>query len=163
MITGDELVNLMFTSMNDDKVIEAISELGMEQPLIDEQYERDLFLEADSMEYGIGFEFREIDGFTSDGEPCLTYIEFKNNKKFNLPFDLDIMDSYSECSKKLNSEAKFKSEWIDEVKVWVKEINNKMYTIAINYENDSFDKIDYLIISNFNEENINDTLIENKE
>ena len=68
--------------MTDIRMIEAIETLGLEQPLIDNDYadEGAVYVE-DPENSGITFIFEEIAGYTQHGEPCLVKIDFEKDIK----------------------------------------------------------------------------------
>lgn len=164
MITGDELVELMFTSMSDKKMVEALDNLGVEQPVIDEQYEIDLDITVIDDNLGISFVFEEIDGLTQEGMPCLNVLSFDKEKKIALPYNLKFSYNYLECSSKLGKVADFKNKRLKNNRTWLfkneKEID---YVFTIRFLDDELKAIKGIIVAPFNESKVGRVLIENKE
>ena len=140
-ITGDELIKMFYTSMIDDKMLETIDALGLEQPLLDEEYD---FYKSVSTEdpknIGIDFTFEECEDETI---PCLAVIGWNSDKNIEAPFGLNFTLSYTECCEILNKESDYNSTLLDEIKIWIIIHNNKKYKIAI-----MFDKMDLMEIMN---------------
>ncbi len=164
-ITGNELVNLMFTPMTDIKIIETINSFGLEQPTIDEEYEEKGKVSVDDdANSGITFVFKELDGYSKDGEPCLAQIDFEDRGKVEFPFNLKTHDNYRVCCEKIGKKADFRDRWVDEAKVWIMETANAIkYSLAINFMDDDFNTIDNIVLVDFQEEEVGDTLLENKD
>lgn len=163
-INGTELINLMFLPMTDNKIIEVLDVLGLEQPKIDEKYEIEECVKAGlNQGKGIFFTFREISGLSSDGEPILTIISFENDNTATLPYDLKLGDTYQICCDKLGKKADYYDDWLDENRIWKININNIECGITLVYTDSTLQKLDGLIIHKFNEKKIDDCYIPNKE
>ncbi len=164
-ITSEDLIELLITPMTDIKMIETLAALNIEQPVIDEKYEIELSVDVlDSENSGVTLSFKEIDGHTSDGEPCLTYLSFKNENKMPLPFELKEDDDYKTCCEKLGSIADYINPNIEEAKIWLKETSSgEKYTLAINFWDEDLEELASVVIVKFDESRLGDTLLENKE
>ena len=164
-ITGDKLINLMFVSMTDKKIIEIIDAIGLEQPVIDEQYEMNLDVTLDDMtNSGLIFVFKEIDGYTQDGDPCLTQIDFYHDKKIRLPFNMTFSDNYALCCEKLEGKASFHHKSVKKLKIWVKEgYKNLKYSISINFKDKELTKIKAIVFIVYDETKVGSIYLENKE
>ncbi|MDF1880488.1 hypothetical protein JHD50_04075 [Sulfurimonas sp. MAG313] len=164
-ITGNGLVELMFLSMTDNRIVETINNLGLEQPTIDEQYELDLKVRvADKDNNGITFIFKEIDGYTSDGEPCLTQIDFYNKCKIKLPYALSFDDDYKTCCKKFGKEADYIDKWMKKGRIWLKTTEEGLdFLVVVHFIDKEFSQLQRIIVVKLNKEDIGDTLFENKE
>lgn len=166
-IIADEYINLFLKDMTDDKVVEAIAFLGLEQPLMDEQYEIDLDLSIiDEDNSGLSFVFEEVQGYSISGDLSLSKIEFHSkNLEILLPYNLNFNDSYDECVKKIEEKATFFSKRLKGNRSWLFKNEygiNYLFTIRfkdkINLQN-----INYILITPFNENDIGTRLLENKE
>jgi len=163
-ITGDDLVELMFLPMSDEKIIEIIDKLGLEQPTIDEEYfiEQEISI-IDEDNSGITFVFKEINGYTEDGEPCLVEINFLPNKKINLPFAIKFSDDLQTVIQKLGKKFDFNDKWSKFTKIWVKNIDEKLkYNFILLFSKD-FKQIKSCVIIPFEKEDVGYLLLENKE
>ena len=164
-ITGDDILNLMYKSIYDDKIIQTIEILGMKQPLIDEQYEKDKEVSIlDDDNIGISLTFEEIEGYTKEGEPCLTIASIKNINNNELPYNLNFNDNYNQCVEKLGKKADFVNKRLRKSKIWlIKLDNNLSCTMSINFKNTEFEEIKNIVFVNFNKNDVGNRLLENKE
>ncbi len=164
-ITGDELVELMFLPMTDIKIVEMLDSLGIEQPVLDEQYEMDLDITIlDKENSGFSFSFEELDGYSSDGEPCLMHISFSDLEKTVLPFGLNKSDNYSICCEKLNGKADFIPSFGKKSKIWtIKKDENTIFNIAVHYKDTELTSIRSVVIIDFDESDVGDSLLPNKD
>ena len=161
----NELMNLLYLPMTDEKIIDKIDSVGLEQPIIDEQYEMDLCIDLiDDDNSGLSFTFEELDGYSIDGDPCLSVLSVRNKKDNILPFNLQFSDNYEISCEKLGKKADFINEWSDDVRLWlVTNDNNDKLTLAINYKDDDLNELNYIVLGSFKESYIGDTLIPNKD
>jgi predicted glycosyltransferase len=164
-INGNEIVELMFTPMTSDVMIELIDSFGVEQPVLDEQYEMDLSIKLISMnDTGLSLNFQELDGYSQDGEPVLAKISFSYDKKIILPFGLDFDDNYTECVRKLSSKADYINKNLEESKMWLKTDKNGMkYIVSVNFEDENLLLIDSVVVYAFNEDRVGRVLFPNKD
>ena len=164
-ITGDELVELMFLPMTDIKIVEMLDSLGIEQPVLDEQYEMDLeiaILDGDNS--GFSFSFKELDGYSLDGEPCLVDISFEDLEKTVLPFGLKKNDNYSICCEKLNGKADFIPSFGKKLKIWtIKKDENTIFNIAVHYQDTELTSIRSVVVNKFDKSRVGDSLLPNKD
>ncbi len=164
-INGEEILELMFTPMTSNKMVELIDSFGIEQPVLDEQYEMDLSIKLVSInDTGLSLTFKELDGYSNDGELILAKISFSYDKTISLPFGLDFNDNYKECVKKLSSKADYINKNLEESKMWLKTDKNGMkYIVSVNFEDEDFLLIDSVVIVDFDESDVGDSLLPNKE
>ena len=165
MIRGDKLVELMFLPMTDKKVVEMIDTIGLDQPVIDEKYLMNFYVNAGNFKkVGVGFRFEEIDGYTKDGEPCLMKISLNAAREIKLPFNIDIKDNYKVCCEKLGKKSDYFSDLINGIRMWIMEpINGIEYSLNILFRDDELNDIKSIIIVSFNRSNIGNTVLENKD
>jgi hypothetical protein len=145
MINGNEILELMCKPMYDEKVLNMMEKLGMEVPKLDEKYELEEKVVSKSSDEVIVFEFREIDGYSKDGEPNLTLVSFQRSNLLSLPFNLNYNDGYKECCEKIGKEADEQSKIRKTVKYWYLEINNQEVIISVNFSSD-FNEIKFMNI-----------------
>ncbi|MDD3597419.1 hypothetical protein [Sulfuricurvum sp.] len=160
-ITGDSLLELLLIPMTDTKMVETIDALGWEQPVMDERYLEELSIDiGGSKQGGILFDFKEPNGHTPDGEPCLVQIDFYHDQKVKAPFGLLFSDNYQQCCEKIGHKADYNSELDDDMKIW---IIDKKYILTINFKNSELSNIRSFIINIFDENNIDDDMYKNEE
>jgi hypothetical protein len=124
-INGDYIASLIYEDMTSNKVVEMLDGLGLEQPVLDEQYEMDLEVGVLDMSIGLGFDFREIEGFSKNGEPCLYKISFEKSYEGSLPFGIASSDNYTRVKEKIGGKADFKDdEILTNVRMWILKNNN---------------------------------------
>jgi hypothetical protein len=164
-INGKEILELMFTSMTSNKMVELIDSFGIEQPVLDEQYEMDLSIKLVSInDTGLSLNFQELDGYSNDGELILAKISFSYDKTIILPFELDFNDNYKECVKKLSSKADYINKNLEESKMWLRTDKNGMkYILSINFEDEDFLLIDSVVVYAFDEDRVGRVLLPNKD
>ncbi len=163
-IDGNEIVNLMFLSMTDDKVIEMVDRLGMEQPILDENYEIEEVTKAGLHDdTGMFFTFKEIDGLSQDGMPNLTIISFDTDENVTFPYNLEYGDSYKVCCETLGRKADYYDDWMDENRIWRTKLKDIECGITLVFTDETLEKLDGLIIHKFREEHVGDSLIPNEE
>ncbi len=131
--TGDEIKDLLFIGMTDDRMIEMIDCLGLEQPMMDEQYQEEQeILILDKKNTGLSFGFEEIKNYTKNGEPCLVDIGFYNDKLISFPYDIVASDNYQNVKEKIGRKANFKDDEIfPEMRIWIME-NPKGLKYCVN-------------------------------
>jgi hypothetical protein len=165
-VNVNDIIELLYKPMTDPLLIEIIDKMGLQQPIITEEYlEEQAVYVDDSEKSGIVFTFKELNGFSKQGELCLVKIDFTKNDAISLPYNLDFMDNYIACCKKLGRKADFKyKRFMKTSKVWLEFSNTKIpYKLIIDFTNTEFSKINYVLIMNFEENEINKKLIENKD
>jgi hypothetical protein len=164
-ITAENLIELLLIPMTDDKMVETLDALGIEQPVIDEQYEMDLYISIGSKDKtGVSFRFEELDGYTQEGEPCLVKLSFNNEAKISFPFDLKEDDNYSVCCDMLGSRADYINPNMEDAKIWLKEtLLGKKYTLTALFWDEDLEELRAVTINRFDESRLGDTLLENKE
>ena len=118
-ITGDTLLDLMFEDISSDKVIEVLDTLGLEQPVLDEQYEIDLDVRILDEKHDLGFVFKEIEGYTQNGEPCLIKLSFEKETTISYPFSIEADDGYEDVARKIGKKADFKSDFFLDLRTWI--------------------------------------------
>lgn len=160
-LTGDSLVELLLTPMTDTKMIETIDALGWEQPVMDEQYLEDLSIDIiDDDNTGLSFVFKELNGQTPDGEPCLVEIDFSHDKQYKAPFGLLFSDNYKQVCEKIGRIADYNTKIDDDLKIWI--IDNK-YKVSIDFKGPNFTSIRGIVILVFTEKSINKNMYKNEE
>jgi len=132
-LTGDYLLSLLFESMTSDKMIETIDSLGLEQPVLDEQYEMDREVVILDKNHGLSFNFREIKECSQSGEPCLYRLSFEKSYQGSLPFGISAPDDYQQVKEKIGRKADFRDEEIaTNVRIWIIETEQgKQYTFNV--------------------------------
>lgn len=163
--TGNEIVSLLHTPMTDIKMIEMIDSLGLEQPIIDEQYEIDLDVSTNyDKNTEVILTFKEIEGITSNGEPSLSQVSFKNDNNTEAPFGLSFKDDYKLCCSKLGAKANFQFKKMRGLKVWL--VNGEkelVYSVAIFFKGKELDEMRSIVVTVFDKNADDKTLVENKE
>lgn len=159
-INAPEIIDLIFLELTDIKVIEMIDKLGLEQPVLDDKYEIEETISVYNNE--IGFTFKEIDGYSISGLPCIVGISFTNSENIILPYNLDFKDDYLTCVKKIEKEADYINDWDDNVKIWIRPNITPTLALAINYNDDNFDSIESIVFFYFNDSAIGDIYFPNK-
>ena len=163
-ITGEKLIEMFYTSMTDDKIVEIIDTLGLEQPILDEEY--DLYKSVsskDNNDIGIGFTFSELEECKDIGIPCMDVISWRNDKSIKPPFGLSVSFSYIEVSKTLGRKADYTSTLIKELRTWIVEYNNNKYLVNIDFKTIDLIEMTGIVISPFTIDKLDDTYIKNKD
>jgi hypothetical protein len=160
-ITGQKLIEMFYTSMTDDKMVEIIDELGLEQPIIDEDYELYKSVSTnDTNGIGIDFTFSELVECSKVGIPCMDVISWDNDKTIKPPFGLSLSFSYTDTCRILERKADYTSTLIDELRTWV--IDDK-YLINIDFKTIDLTEITGIVISPFTIDKLDDTYVKNKD
>ena len=160
-ITGDTLLNLMFEDMTSNKIIEVLDTLGLEQPVLDEQYEMDRDVGILDDKHGLGFVFEEIEGYTQNGEPCLVKLSFGRKTTISYPFGIEADDSYEDVKRKIGRKADFKDdELFVNMRTWIMENDVGLkYNVNVFFKDEeNLQGIDFITVMKFdpdldNEEN----------
>jgi len=166
MITANKLIELMYLSMTDPKIIEIIEKMGLEQPTITEEYEEEKAVYADdSLNSGIVFTFKELNGYSSNGEPCLVKIDFTKEDVIAFPYKLTSTDNYIYCCEKLGRNADYRyKRFMKTSKVWVQTLDNKkLFKLIVDFRDTTFSKIKYILVMDFNETELTQKLIPNED
>ena len=163
-ITGEKLIEMFYTSMTDDKIVEIIDELGLEQPVVDEEYELYKSVSTnDTNGIGIDFTFSELEACKEDGIPCMDIISWDDDKNVKPPFGLAIDLSYDECCQVLHKNADYLNQRIKKLKIWLITYNNTKYKIAIMFKDMDFMQIRSIVITPYTKASIKDSYIQNKD
>lgn len=163
-ITGEKLIEMFYISMTDDKIVEIIDTLGLEQPILDEEYELYKSVSTnDTNGIGIDFTFSELETCKEDGIPCLNIISWDDDKNVKPPFGLSVSFSYIEVSKTLGRKADYTSTLIKELRTWIVEYNNNKYLVNIDFKTIDLIEMTGIVISPFTIDKLDDTYIKNKD
>jgi hypothetical protein len=151
-MTTNEIIGLMGLGITNDKLITFFDKLNIEQPQITEQYEidRDITI-LDSDNSGLNFVFEEIDGLSTDGEPCLVQIDFTNFEKQVFPYELTTNDDYQVCCNKIGKRADFNHKRIKDCKIWIIESTYTKCQLIIHFADSNFTNIKSVVIVTFDE------------
>lgn len=153
-MTTEELMDLMYTPIYDEKMLKVMEELEMEVPKLDEQYEMDLHIYAgDFKNKGIEFRFEEIDGKSTNGEPVLIKISLNTKMNKILPYNLSFGDSYKICSKKIGRNADYYDDFIDNIRYWIYNDSKKgTFLITLTYKDESLSELKSILFIKFDED-----------
>ena len=164
-ITGENLIEMFYVSMVDDKMIEVIDTLGLEQPIIDEEYELYKSVSAkDPKNMGINLVFSECNECEDKTVPCLDVISWDSDKNIEVPFRLNFTLSYDEVCRVLGKKADYNSDLIDELKTWIIEIKDyPKYILNVMFKEVDFKDIISVVVSPFAIDKLDDTYIPNKD
>ena len=152
-IQGNKVASLLFKNMTDTEVIELLNSLGLEQPILDEQYKINLDINILGDNCGISFQFKEIKNYTSNGEPCLFKISFDDDKIVSFPYGIKVSDNYNTCREKIGKKADFRDEELfPEMRMWIMDSPFGLkYTFNIFFEDSNLNKVDEITIMKYNE------------
>ena len=146
MIDGNEILKLMCKPMSDENTLNMMKVLGMEVPLLDETYELEEEVSSESSDEMISFEFEEIDGYSQDGDPCLSMIEFQKSKLASLPFNLEYTDGYETCCTNIGEEGDLKSDMDVTGRSWELVVNEAEIEVIIYFKNEALESIKFIKI-----------------
>lgn len=158
----EDILDLMYRPIYNEKMLKAMEELEMEIPQLDEKYELELIVGTSSNNSGIDFEFKEIDGYSLNGEPVLKIISW-TNQKIPYPINLTTNDNYEICCQRFGKKADFIDEWDDAIKTWLIEYNNNKIHVNIHYANDDLNSISCIVLTTYDESEIGGIYIPNEE
>ena len=156
-----KIEELMFTPIYDNKILNTMEELSMNIPQLDEKYEMDLSVYTESKDGSIGFEFREIDGYSKHGEPCLTNFSIEKNYTGEVPYNISFKDSYNECCKKIGRQNDFNATKLDKIKFWIIGENNGIKILMNLRFDNTFENIKSIMFVNFDENDIGTIMMKN--
>jgi len=163
-ITGDDLIKMFYTSVTDDKMVKIIDTLGLEQPILDEEYDFYKSVSTnDTNGVGIDFTFSELEECPEVGIPCMDVISWDSDRKIKPPFGLSISLPYKEVCKILGREADYVSTLIDELRTWIVDYNNNKYLVNIDFKTIDLIDITGIVISPFTISQLDDTYVKNKD
>ena len=149
MIAGSDLMQFFYSSMTDDKLVQLIHELGLEQPVMDDEY--DLYKEtstSDPNDVGIDLTFYELEQCSNEDNPCFDKISWDSWSTISLPFGLKLDFGYEECCSVLKKLAGYKAR---DSRAWVME---DKYLLFIHFKNSSLSIIDSVVLFPYREERI---------
>ncbi len=147
--TAEEIIDLMFLPLTDNKVVETLDSLGIEQPSLDEKYEmegRIAIIDTDNS--GLQFEFEELDDYDAEGEPILTTIAFDDEKRVSFPYGLHKNDSYETVVQKMGRNPDFCSKRLSFSKQWVFPFKNSELTMAVHFK-PNMEGINTIVVGEF--------------
>jgi len=144
MINGNEILELMYKPMYDEKVLEMMEKLEMKVPELDEKYQIEERVTINSSSKEILFAFKELDGYTRDGIPSLYKVEIIG-KDYNitLPFNISYEDNYKSCCDKFDSEGE---QLRANGRRWRIKHDNNPLLIVIRFSNEQLEGIEFLQI-----------------
>jgi hypothetical protein len=143
MVNGNEILDLMYKSMYDEKVLNMMEQLGMEVPKLDEKYELEERVSGRTNDEQIIFDFEELDGYSKDGIPSMSMSEFKKSDLVSLPFNIKYEDNYKLCCEKFESEGE---QLRANGRRWKIKYNNNPLLIVIRFANERLEGIEFLQI-----------------
>ncbi len=148
---GNNLIKLVLSEMTSNKIIETIDQLGINQPILDEEYEVNLkVVSGNPSSDGVTLVFQEVESFRDD--LVLTKIDFYSEKKVSFPFGISPSDNYSTCCIKIGKEADYFHFKLKELNIWL--LNDKKTMLAINFLNSDLSGIVSIVASLFNEDEV---------
>jgi hypothetical protein len=162
-----KLEEMMFTPIYDDKMLNVMENFNMEIPQLDEEYEREEVVDTDSKDDSIGFEFREINGYSTNEEPCLTHISIRKSYQGELPYNISFNNSFDnsfdECCQKIGRTNDYNStrSMFNENKYWIIGENNGIEILMTIRFTKEFRSIKSILLNKFTKENVGVTIIEN--
>jgi hypothetical protein len=159
-----KLEEMMFTPIYDDKMLNVMEDFNMEIPQLDEEYEREEVVYTDSKDDSIGFEFREINGYSTNGEPCLTHISIRKSYQGDLPYNISFNNSFDECCQKIGRTNDYNStrSMFNENKYWIIGENNGIEILMTIRFTKKFESIKSVLLNNFDVEDVGIEILENK-
>ncbi len=134
--------------MTDKRVIESIDELGLNQPVINENYylERSIVLRGRDL-VGVDFRFEEVNG-DDMGDPQLVSISFYPNCKFSFPCNMKMSDSYIELEKKLGEKAIYRNRFLKKNRIWVlRRPDENIINFSVNFLDEKLESIRGIVVS----------------
>ncbi len=153
-ITAEEIIDLISLPLTDIKVIETLDALGIEQPVLDEEYkmEGELWTEGEE-KIGVAILFAESDMRRDDGEPLVEQIDFYHEEKVPFPLGLHKSDGYETVIKKLGRKPDFCIKLTPWRKQWVFPFDDKELVYAIHFKS-NMKSIDSLVVAEFDRESV---------
>ncbi|XOB63280.1 hypothetical protein ACMC56_05595 [Campylobacterota bacterium DY0563] len=162
-MTTEELMDLMYTPIYDEKMLRVMEELETEVPKLDEKYELEGIASTTSKDNTLSFEYKELNGYSKNGEPSLKILSWGADSTIPYPYLLNKNDNYQSCCKKFGKKADFIDEWDDTLKTWLIELNNKKIHINITFSDEDLNSISYLVLTTYDETEIGEIYIPNEE
>ena len=154
-VKAEYLMDLLHLPMTDNKVVEMLDKLGAKQPIIGEEYyDRGRVSVDDEENSGAYFVFSELDGYSSDGEPILIQIDFLENHKVTLPFDLDFYDNYEMICRKIEKKADLCNKRLSGWRQWIILHNDIEMGLIVHFSDKELSTIDSIVISQFERDRI---------
>jgi hypothetical protein len=148
---AESFIDLLYLPMTDTKIINTLDSLELEQPVVDEKYYEDLDISVDND--SIFFVFEESDENTS-GTPCLSEITLDDSSDVTPPFNIIFDDSYLDVRNKLNGDANFMNQILNQVKIWTKKReDNKAYALTVTFSDKQLSRINTISITVRTEDN----------
>jgi len=145
---AENLIDLLYLPITDNNIVNSIDELGMPQPVIDDQYYEELSVSTSTSDEGISFIFREVEGISKKGNPILTSITIESFSAIKFPYGINSSDTYSIIVKKIGKEADFKHQFLQKTKYWILERKDRCkYSLAVYFEDTSFEGVEAIVIS----------------
>lgn len=159
-MTTEELMDLMYTPIYDDKMLKVMEEYEMEIPKLDKEYQIRGRASTSNDKLGLSFFFEELKGINSNGEPVLYIIGVTEDSEFPLPFGLTTNISYKECCQILGKKADYYDDFIDNIYYWILEdkSNGRKRNLSLGfYEEGTLLLENGFTISDFIETSVKDT------
>lgn len=160
-MTVNDLIDLLYTPMTDNAMIEAIETLGINLPTDADHSSEDEIETIDDNNVGIILTFREIQGFSNaDGDPLLGGIEIGKHCAIELPYLIKRSDSYVEIVKKIGKPATYKDDFDDEMMIFpFVRSDGKRYAMCIAFSDEELITIRSFVIIDFNLDDDDESLV----
>jgi len=150
-LAAEEIVNLLFLPMSDEKLLGIFEKLDIEVPALDEEYKMEGEISIiDDENSGLQFQFEEPTVYSEDGMPFLNTIAFAQEQKVSFPFGLHKKDSFETVIKKIGRNPDFCDKGWKESKQWLLGfINDKEVSMGVNFKKDFKGGINNIVVSEF--------------
>lgn len=130
-----ELIDLLSLSMIDERVVNTLNELGLPQPVIDDNYyiDRDITVYGKESK-GLDFRFEETGDYVTQGMPSLVNISFYASCGLLFPCEITMEDSYPDIVKKIGKEAPYRNKLLKKSRIWFfTREDGKPYNFSVNF------------------------------
>ncbi len=153
----DDLIDLLYLSMEDHKVLGALDALGLGRPVLDGNYlkEEEIYISDEDESVFVRFADQESREKTSlRRPPSLVTISVSKNATLKLPFGITFADSYRDIVKKIGKEAEYQHCISDEMKIWILEtpLKHEKYEFEVWFDDE--DALDGMLSLGISKENV---------
>jgi len=153
-LAAEEIINLLFLPMSDEKLLDIFEKLNIEVPVLDEEYEMEGSVWTEGEETsGIAIEFTKPNDYSEDADPIVKQIDFYNEFKVSFPFGLHKEDSLETVIKKIGRNPDFCNKRMSWSKQWVSPLRDMEIVYAVHFKRD-MKSINTIVITKFNRKSV---------
>lgn len=151
----EDFIDLLYLPMDDERLLGAFDAIGLDQPLLDEDYLEEEMIYLENKQESIFVRIYDADDEISmEKVPQFHMISCDNERDLSYAFGIKAKHNYDEVVSKLNRPAKYRHKYIQNMLIWVlQNSKEENYELSIRFDDKvSLKKVIQMNISYHDEE-----------